>query len=477
MRQLDLAAGAPHPPGVGLDPQVGEEQRRRFVGVVVGSGAAQQGAHPGEQLVELERLGQVVVGAGIEPGDTIGRLGARREHQDRQAVALGTQHPAHREPVDVGHHHVEDRRVGMLLLDHGQRRGAVGRLHDLVALQAEGAGQRSRIARSSSARRMRPLVIESHSARAAGSHATSVARWPSSEGFRPGPARRGGSAPRRTGLDLVAVSRWWSTGSNWGSTTACRPSSGCRRAWAHGGGRRRAAGKPAGSAVVDDIGDPGRRLGEPGVGLGLGELAVGDRLVERASWWRRRGRRSRPGPSCPWTRRAPQRGAVACAVRTSSGVMPSAVATVSSSITTSPRLPGPPVPPGRRAAGPPPVVLGGGQLGDDRVELGGGDRAVVDERLQQIADALLAVGGRLGRAGAGRRVSGVRASRAVVGVVGSVTAARCRQRRPSRTGADDQTSAATGDRPAARPAPAMIRCFFRTAHTFASEGESGRLRW
>ena len=77
-------------------------------------GAAQQRAQPGQQLLEGERLDQVVVGAGVEAGHAVGDRVAGGEHQDRHVVAVGAQSPARLEAADPRHHHVEHERVGPL---------------------------------------------------------------------------------------------------------------------------------------------------------------------------------------------------------------------------------------------------------------------------------------------------------------------------------------------------------------------------
>ena len=48
-----------------------------------GVAPAQRGPQPGEQLVHAERLGDVVVGAGVERGDLVGLGLADRQHDDR----------------------------------------------------------------------------------------------------------------------------------------------------------------------------------------------------------------------------------------------------------------------------------------------------------------------------------------------------------------------------------------------------------
>ena len=48
---------------------------------------AQDVAQAQQQLARLERLGQVVVDAGLETFDAVLGLGARREHADRESGA------------------------------------------------------------------------------------------------------------------------------------------------------------------------------------------------------------------------------------------------------------------------------------------------------------------------------------------------------------------------------------------------------
>ena len=66
---------------------------------------------PRQQLVEVERLDEVVVGAGVEPGHAVGHAVAGREHEDRRAQAVLAQPAAGLEAVDlrqvdVEHDHV-----------------------------------------------------------------------------------------------------------------------------------------------------------------------------------------------------------------------------------------------------------------------------------------------------------------------------------------------------------------------------------
>ena len=102
-------------------------------------GAPQQRAQPREQLLERERLDQVVVGAGVEPADAVGHRVARGEDEHRRAVAGGAQPAAHLEPVHVRHQHVEHQRIRRADRQRVERLGAVGGQLGLVALQPQRA--------------------------------------------------------------------------------------------------------------------------------------------------------------------------------------------------------------------------------------------------------------------------------------------------------------------------------------------------
>ena len=81
--------------------------------------SAQRRAEPGEELVHAERLGDVVVGAGVEGGDLVGLAFAHREHDDRH-VGPAAQAADHLDAVDAGQAEVEDDEVGVLA--RGERR-------------------------------------------------------------------------------------------------------------------------------------------------------------------------------------------------------------------------------------------------------------------------------------------------------------------------------------------------------------------
>jgi hypothetical protein len=96
--------------------------------------APQQGPQPGEQLGEGERLGQVVVGPGVEAVDAIADRVARGEHDDRHPPALVTEPAAHVEPVRRRDHRVEHDGVVGELASRPQSVFAVGGDVDGVSL-------------------------------------------------------------------------------------------------------------------------------------------------------------------------------------------------------------------------------------------------------------------------------------------------------------------------------------------------------
>ena len=49
---------------------------------------AQHRADPGDQLARAERLGHIIVGAGLEAADPVALLAARGEHDDRHVGGL-----------------------------------------------------------------------------------------------------------------------------------------------------------------------------------------------------------------------------------------------------------------------------------------------------------------------------------------------------------------------------------------------------
>ena len=106
-------------------------------------------ADPRGELAQRERLGQVVDGAGVEPGDAMLDLAAGREHDHRQRRLGVAQRRQHLEPAAAREHHVEHDQIDVLaqrLLGAGdavERRGDV----EPVGARARARGSRRSPAR------------------------------------------------------------------------------------------------------------------------------------------------------------------------------------------------------------------------------------------------------------------------------------------------------------------------------------------
>ncbi len=96
---------------------------------------AQHRPHPQGQLAWAERLGQVVVGACLQPGDPVVLLAERgqQDHRNRVVAAL-TQAAAQRQAVGPGHHHVQHRDVDALGAEQPQRLVSVAGDRDVEAV-------------------------------------------------------------------------------------------------------------------------------------------------------------------------------------------------------------------------------------------------------------------------------------------------------------------------------------------------------
>ena len=110
------------------------------------AGPAQQRADARRELLWLEGLGDVVVGAGLEPGDDVVGVGASGDHDDRDD-ALPPQLAAAREAVHARQHDVDDHEVERLRRRAPARTSSsasspLAGLGDLVALVLEGEAHR-----------------------------------------------------------------------------------------------------------------------------------------------------------------------------------------------------------------------------------------------------------------------------------------------------------------------------------------------
>jgi hypothetical protein len=122
--QRDLLACPIDGPAGDVDGQLADPQS-----VVVSwtpAGPAEGGPDPGDELRDLERLLDVIVGPRLEADHDVDRVTARREHHDRHH-RRPPDGAAQLQPVEPGQHHVEQEQVevaGPELLETGD---AVGR--------------------------------------------------------------------------------------------------------------------------------------------------------------------------------------------------------------------------------------------------------------------------------------------------------------------------------------------------------------
>src|SRR6266516_1725818 len=109
--------------------------------VLVGTGATQEGPHPGDQLAEGEGLGDVVVGAHLQADHAVNLGVAGGQHQYRDCA--GGPDAAADVPAALGRQHqVEHHQIGTLRLEVADGLGAVAGGHDLHALAGKRVADR-----------------------------------------------------------------------------------------------------------------------------------------------------------------------------------------------------------------------------------------------------------------------------------------------------------------------------------------------
>src|SRR5262249_52812851 len=103
--QLDLLAAPPHLVAVLVQFQVGELQPRRRLAAIA-AGAPQHRPDPGDDLLQAERLGDVVVAAEGQAADLVlgGVPGGQEDHGDLGAAAAQSSYYV--EAVHIGQHDV-----------------------------------------------------------------------------------------------------------------------------------------------------------------------------------------------------------------------------------------------------------------------------------------------------------------------------------------------------------------------------------
>jgi hypothetical protein len=102
-----------------------------------GALAAQAHPDPREELLEAERLGDVVVGAVVQARDLVGDLVAGGQDHDRHPLALGAHRAQDRHAVQPGQAQVEDEQVEVVVAREGEGGGAVRRRRGDEAVGAQ----------------------------------------------------------------------------------------------------------------------------------------------------------------------------------------------------------------------------------------------------------------------------------------------------------------------------------------------------
>src|SRR5205807_1943560 len=96
-RQIEVASAARGDVAARVDDQVADDERAGRLGAA----AAQEGLQARGQLRDRERLDQVVVGTGLQPGDAVVDVVAGRQDADRDVDAVVAQAAHDADAVEV----------------------------------------------------------------------------------------------------------------------------------------------------------------------------------------------------------------------------------------------------------------------------------------------------------------------------------------------------------------------------------------
>jgi len=121
--------------GAEVKPDVVESEYRRLLLLL--SSTAEQRAYARPQLLDCERLGEVVIGTDIKTFHTIVDRVAGSEHQDRQWGSGRPQTPADFDPVHPWHQDVEHHRVQVERLGQPKPLDAVAANDDLMPIETK----------------------------------------------------------------------------------------------------------------------------------------------------------------------------------------------------------------------------------------------------------------------------------------------------------------------------------------------------
>src|SRR5579872_539061 len=132
LRELDLLAAASDEARFGVDREIGAIEHRGFGQ----PRTAERGLQARDELAELERLGEVVVGAGGQALDLVRHLVLGAQHDDRR-FGEPADHGQQRDAVDLRHHDVEHDDVRLPVAYEREALSAVGGTADFEAFFGE----------------------------------------------------------------------------------------------------------------------------------------------------------------------------------------------------------------------------------------------------------------------------------------------------------------------------------------------------
>jgi hypothetical protein len=124
--EIDGTAGATDGLLEGIEFDSGEAQQR--VGYPLA--ATDEGLRTGDELSQIEGLGEVVVGAGVEQINDGGGLAAGGQDQHRGLIPRGAQLLQQGAAVEQGQHQIEHNQVVAAILGEGHAQHAIGRMID-----------------------------------------------------------------------------------------------------------------------------------------------------------------------------------------------------------------------------------------------------------------------------------------------------------------------------------------------------------
>lgn len=126
-----------------VNAQVGESDlsvlQRLHRRSVISSGPPHASSHASEQLVEYERLDEVVIGTSIEPFDAVTHTISRCQHEDGSLIAFPANAPADLDPIDDRHRNVEHHEIDLPRAKQLERFATFCGERHAVALETQGS--------------------------------------------------------------------------------------------------------------------------------------------------------------------------------------------------------------------------------------------------------------------------------------------------------------------------------------------------